>query len=135
VVHNAEAGIEYPYDPSQVFAVVSIKGQQHKVAKDDRIMCEKLPFEVGQQIELGEVLLVGTQDYTSVGRPVLDNAKVYATVEEKSTSEKVIVFKKRRRKGYQNNNSHVQELTYLRIDDIKHQLTEETMADYHELKV
>lgn len=46
-------------------------------------MVEKLDdFEVGQQIELEEVLLVGTKDYTSVGRPTVARAKVLATIEE-----------------------------------------------------
>ena len=45
--------------------------------------------------------MVGTQDYTSLGRPTVADAKVYATLEEISRSEKVIVFKKKRRKGYQ----------------------------------
>ena len=45
-------------------------------------MTELLPFEVGQQIELEEVLLVGTRDYTSIGRPTVEKAKVLATIEE-----------------------------------------------------
>jgi len=66
-----------------MFAVIRIKGLQYKVTKDDRVMVEKLDdFEVGQQIELEEVLLVGTKDYTSVGRPTVARAKVLATIEE-----------------------------------------------------
>ena len=57
---------------------------QYKVTKDDRVMCEKLPFEVGEQIELDEVLLVGAKDFTTVGRPLVDKAKILATVEETS---------------------------------------------------
>jgi hypothetical protein len=71
-VHDPESGIELPPNPSQIFAVVRIKGLQYKVTKDDRVMIEKLEgFEVGQQIELEEVLMIGTKDYTSVGRPVV----------------------------------------------------------------
>ena len=44
---------------------------QYKVAKDDRVMCEKMPFDAGQQIELEEILMVGTQDYTTIGRPLV----------------------------------------------------------------
>lgn len=47
-------------------------------------MCEKLDFEVGHQLELDEVLLIGTKDYTTIGRPVVQKAKVLATVEETS---------------------------------------------------
>jgi large subunit ribosomal protein L21 len=56
--------------------------------------------EVGQQIIFDKVLIVGTEDYTSIGRPSVPHARVYATLEEKTKSEKVIIFKKKRRKGY-----------------------------------
>ena len=41
-------------------------------------------FEVGTQIELEDVLLVGTKDYTCIGRPNVNKARVFATVEETS---------------------------------------------------
>ena len=44
-----------------------------------------------------DILMVGTTDYTSIGRPSVDRARVFATLEEKGTSDKVIVFKKKRR--------------------------------------
>ena len=101
VVHNIDNGIEYPFNPNQVFAVINMKGIQHKVAKDDRVILEWLPeFEVGQPIAIEDVLLVGTKDFTSIGRPTVANARVMATVEEHSKSQKVIIFKKKRRKGY-----------------------------------
>ena len=57
---------------------------QYKVTKDDRVMVEKLEYDVGQQIEFEEVLLVGTKDYTCVGRPTVKKAKILATVEEQT---------------------------------------------------
>ena len=44
--------------------------------------------------------MIGTPDYSSVGRPSVEKAKVYATLEEQSRTEKAIVFKKKRRQGY-----------------------------------
>ena len=89
-VHNPEEGITLPPNPEAIFAVIRIKGLQYKVTKDDRVMSELLEdFEVGTQIELEDVLLVGTQDYTCVGRPNVKNARVFATVEETSQTEKV----------------------------------------------
>ena len=43
-----------------MFAVLKIHNMQYKVAKDDRVMVEKINFEVGKQIEFDDVLLVGT---------------------------------------------------------------------------
>lgn len=71
-----------------------------KVMNNELIRVELLPFEVGQQICISDVLLVGTVDYTAVGRPNVQNCKVYATVETEAQCEKSIVFKKQRRKGY-----------------------------------
>ena len=78
------------------------------MTKDDRVMLEKLisddasddALDVGQQIIFDDVLIVGTEDYTSIGRPQVPHARVYATLEEKTKTEKVIIFKKKRRKGY-----------------------------------
>lgn len=65
-----------------MFAVVRLQGKQVKVVKDDLILADKLPFEVGSQLCLQEVLMVGTVDYTALGRPVVGNARVFATIEE-----------------------------------------------------
>lgn len=74
--------------------------------------------------------MIGTVDYTAVGRPNLMSARVYATVEEMTLSEKVIVFKKSRRKRYQKSQGHKQMLNIIRIDKIEHGLTEEEFSTY-----
>ena len=48
-----------------------------------------------------------------------------ATVEEKSLTDKVIVFKYKRRKGYHKNQGHRSDRTIVRIDKIEYKLTEE----------
>jgi large subunit ribosomal protein L21 len=83
-----------------MFAVMRIGNRQHKVTKDDRVMIEKIDIEVGQQICIEDVLMVGTEDYTAIGRPTVSNAKVYATLEELSQTAKVLYYKNKRRKGY-----------------------------------
>ena len=87
-------------------------------------MVEMIPFEVGQQICIDEVLMIGTKDYTAIGRPLVSAAKVYATVEELTQTEKVITFKHRRRKGNsQTSAGHRQNVNILRIDLIEHDVT------------
>jgi len=70
-VHNAENGVTLPHHPENVFAVIRLLGIQHKVSKNDRVMVEQLPYEVGTQICLNDILLVGTTDYTAIGRPLV----------------------------------------------------------------
>ncbi len=84
VVHgmDGEENVELTQPDYGMFAVVKIEDRQYKVMKDETIMLEKLPFEVGDKLTLDKVLLVGTKDYTSIGRPFIESARVLASVEE-----------------------------------------------------
>lgn len=68
--------ISIPAKDENLFAVISFKGLQHKITKDDTIILEKIPLKVGQNFVFDKVMLIGTTDYTSVGRPFIENAKV-----------------------------------------------------------
>ena len=105
-VHSPERGVSIPAHPEEIFAVIRVNGKQLKVLNDEVVRVERLPFEVGQQISITDVLMVGTMDYTALGRPNVENARVLATVEEEAQCEKTIIFKKRRRKGYQKSQGH-----------------------------
>lgn len=97
-------------------------------------MLEKVEgLEVGDTFFFENVLLVASDEYTSVGRPYIKTAKVLASVEEHSLTEKVIVFKKKRRKGYQRNKGHRQHVTLVRILKILHQPNESSLENYHSL--
>ena len=128
-VHNPEEGIALPPHPEKIFAVIRVAGLQYKVTKDDRVMCEMLPYDVGTQIELEEVLMVGTPDYTCVGRPTVINARVVVTVEETSQTEKTLIFKKRRRKDSQRHMGHRHWVTVLKIDRIVHDMDETVVME------
>ena len=132
-VHSAEKGVTIPAHPENMFAVVRFQGKQVKVVKDDLILADKLPFEVGSQICLSEILMVGTIDYTALGRPTVGNARVFATIEEKSQAEKVNIFKKKRRKGHQKAIGHRQIINVLRIDRIEHDINEAHFARENEV--
>ena len=130
-VHDLDQGISLPQHPEQIFAVMKVKGTQFKVTKDDRVIMENLgsDFKVGEQLVFDEILMVATPDYTSLGRPTVLNARVFATLDEISQSEKVIVFKKRRRKGYQKSQGHKQTLNVLKINRIEHIIDESSLSD------
>ena len=80
-------------------------------------------------------MMIGTKDYTSIGRPFVSTAKVYATIEEKSRTQKVIIFKKRRRKGYQRNKGHRQNIFQIRIENIVHTIGQQQIDNYRPLKL
>lgn len=86
----------------QKFAICQIGGSQYKVVKDDMIITEFMEgLDINTTIELDKVLMIGAKDYTLLGRPFVENAKVLATVEQQTLAEKELVYKKKRRKRYQ----------------------------------
>ena len=102
-----------------MFAVIRTGGKQYRVAKDDKIVVEKLTGEPGAMVELADVLMIGDDGKApTVGSPVIDKAAVFAEVVEQSRADKIIVFKKHRRKNYRRTRGHRQEQTVLRIVDV-----------------
>jgi len=101
------------------FAVVQVEGHQYKVTNGDRITVNRVPVEVGTQINLNKILLVGGKDFSAIGRPIVSNATVLATVEQHTRSAYTIAFKKRRRKNSKRWKGFQQQVTTLRIDDVK----------------
>jgi len=101
-----------------MYAVVRTGGKQYRVSPGDSIEVEKLPYEVGEQIELDQVLLVANGSGTTIGRPVVDGARVKATVTRQAKGRKVVIFKYQSSKRYRRRKGHRQQLTRLRIDEI-----------------
>ena len=107
-----------PASSGDRFAVVRLGGTQYKITKDDVIVAEKLDVEVGADLIIDEVLLVGSEAATVVGRPTVPNATVTCAVEEQTRDAKVVVFKKRRRQNSRRRNGHRRHVTLLRVTDI-----------------
>lgn len=101
-----------------MFAVVKTGGKQYRVAKDDVIVVEKLAGEPGATVELDQVLMLDDGKGLAIGAPLIDGARVAATVIDQARSDKIIVFKKKRRKKYRRTHGHRQDITVLRITDI-----------------
>jgi len=101
-----------------MYAVIKTGGKQYRVSPGDSIEVEKLPYEVGEQVELDEVLLVANGSGTQIGRPLVEGAKVKATVTRQAKGRKVIIFKYSPSKRYRRRRGHRQHFTRLRIDEI-----------------
>ena len=101
-----------------MYAIIKTGGKQYQVATGDRLLVEKLEGEVGDSIDLDEVLLVADGDAISVGQPVVEGAKVVATITDQGKHKKIRVFKKKRRKGYRLTQGHRQSYTALTIAEI-----------------
>jgi large subunit ribosomal protein L21 len=101
-----------------MYAIVEIAGLQYKVEKDQRLYVNRLNVEEGGKVKFDRVLLIDDNGKVQVGAPVIDGAKVEATVNGEVKSDKVLVFKKKRRKGYQKMNGHRQIFTSITINKI-----------------
>jgi large subunit ribosomal protein L21 len=101
-----------------MYAVVRTGGKQYRVAKDDVIVVEKLAGEAGADIELDQVLMLDDGGAPVIGTPLVDGARVAATVLDQSRADKIVVFKRKRRKDYRRTKGHRQHVTVLRVTDI-----------------
>ena len=101
-----------------MYAVIRTGGKQYRVTPNDVIEVERLAAEAGTAVEISEVLALNDKKSTVIGTPLVDGARVAATVLEHTRGDKVIIFKKRRRKNYRRRTGHRQNYTMLRIDEI-----------------
>ncbi|KAF6027288.1 MRPL21 [Bugula neritina] len=105
----------------RLFAVIYIGGHQFKVTTEDLLLIRtnrRFP-DVGDRICIEKVLLVGGKDFTMVGRPLLNNVRVEATVVEKTLSHRKIWFYFIRRKGVKKLKLIQDFLTVIRINSIE----------------
>lgn len=102
-----------------MYAVIETGGKQYRVAPGDTLDIERLDTEAGKPHTFDRVLLVATDGGVRVGTPAVSGAQVTADVTQHHRGEKKIAFKMKRRKGYQRTVGHRQELTRVKITDIK----------------
>ena len=101
-----------------MYAVIKTGGKQYKVAAGETLKVERLTADVGADVTLDQVLMVGDGDVVRLGQPTLAGATVNATVLAHGRGDKVKIFKMRRRKHYQKHQGHRQGYTELQIDGI-----------------
>ena len=101
-----------------MYAVVKTGGKQYKVAAGEKLKVEQIPADVGAEVILDQVLMVGDGDAVRLGQPNVTGATVKATVVAHGRGEKIRIFKMRRRKHYQKHQGHRQNYTELQIDAI-----------------
>ena len=89
-----------------MYAVVKTGGKQYKVAPGEKLKVEQIPADVGAQVTLDQVLMVGEGESVRVGTPTVAGVSVMATVVAHGRGDKVKIFKMRRRKHYQKHQGH-----------------------------
>jgi large subunit ribosomal protein L21 len=102
-----------------MYAVIETGGKQYRVEVGTELEVELLDAEPGASITLDRVLLVADGDVSAIGRPVVADAAVEAEVVRRDRGEKVVSFKYRPKARRRVKKGHRQELTILRITDVK----------------
>ena len=102
-----------------MYAVLETGGKQYRVTAGDTLEIERLAIEAGQPVTFDRVLLVNADGKLSVGSPTVASATVVADVVAHKRGAKLIAFKMKRRKGYHRTVGHRQELTIVKIKEIK----------------
>jgi large subunit ribosomal protein L21 len=101
-----------------VYAIIESGGKQYRVEPGAVVTLERLPGEVGSQVELDRVLLVSDGSTIRVGQPTVAGAKVISQIVAQSRGPKIDVFKFKRRKKYRRKTGHRQNLTEVRVAEI-----------------
>ena len=101
-----------------MYAVIKTGGKQYRVAAGEKIKVEQIPADVGAEITLDQVLMVGEGESVKIGAPIVNGAKVTAKVIAHGRGPKVKIFKMRRRKHYQKHQGHRQNYTEIQISGI-----------------
>ncbi len=101
-----------------MYAIVECGGRQYRAEEGHSFAVEKLPYEVGDSVELDSVLLLADGEEITVGQPTVDNVSVTATITEQYRGKKILVWKYRPRKRYRRKQGHRQSYTRLRIESI-----------------
>src|SRR5438045_6515156 len=101
-----------------MFAVIKTGGRQYRVVPDDVLEIGKIAGDVGTIVQLGEVLLVGG-DQPTLGAPTVAGASVAAEVLQHKRGPKIIAFKKRRRKNSRRKRGYRDEITALRVSELR----------------
>jgi large subunit ribosomal protein L21 len=101
-----------------MYAVIKTGGKQYRVATGEKLRIEQIPGNVGETVQFGEVLAVGSGETVKIGTPFVSGASVLATLVEHGRGDKVRIFKMRRRKHYQKHQGHRQNYTLVEINQI-----------------
>ncbi len=101
-----------------MYAIIRTGGRQYRAEVGANLDVDKLPYDVDHSFEIQDVLLVGDDDKTVIGQPLVEGASVKVTVVEQFRGEKIRVFRYRQRTNYRRTTGHRQYYTRLRVDAI-----------------
>ena len=102
-----------------MYAIVETGGKQYKIEEGEKLQVEKITAQVGETITLDKVLMINNDGEVHVGSPMIESAKVTATVVEQGKGKKIIVYKYKPKANYRRKKGHRQFFTEIQIEKIE----------------
>ena len=99
-------------------AIIVTGGKQYNVSEGDTLFIEKLDVNAGDAVVFDQVLAIVDGENTKFGTPVVEGAKVDATVVKNGKGKKIRIFKYTPKKGYRKRQGHRQPYTTVEINKI-----------------
>jgi len=100
------------------YAIVEDGGKQYRAVEGGTIEVDYYPAEIGEEVDLENVLLVVNEDKINVGTPYVEGATVQAKVAAQVKGPKLIVFRYKPKKRIRVKTGHRQKYTRLQIEAI-----------------
>jgi large subunit ribosomal protein L21 len=110
--------VEYFIWRLKIYAIIETGGKQYQVTEGQTIDVDRLEIAEGDSVQLDKVLLLADGDNVTIGKPLVDGARVLATAKNNGRGDKIIVFKYKAKVRYRRKQGHRQLLTTLSIDKI-----------------
>ena len=99
-------------------AIIVTGGKQYNVSEGDTLFIEKLDVNAGDSVVFDQVLAIVDGENTKFGAPVVEGAKVDATVVKNGKGKKIRIFKYKAKKDYRKKQGHRQPYTLVEITSI-----------------
>ncbi|MEO7431570.1 MAG: 50S ribosomal protein L21 [Dokdonella sp.] len=98
-----------------MYAVIVTGGRQYRVAQGETLRVEKLEGDIGSEIKLDQVLMLGEGEGITLGAPLIAGALVTVKVVSHGRADKIRIVKFRRRKHFRKETGHRQHYTEIEI--------------------
>lgn len=98
-----------------MYAIIVTGGRQYRVAQGETLRVEKLVADVGSEVKLDQVLMIGEGEGVTLGAPLVAGALVTVKVVSHGRGEKIRIVKFRRRKHHRKETGHRQHYTEIEI--------------------
>lgn len=95
-----------------MFAVVKSGGRQYKVRPDQELVVDRIPGEVGDEVELAANFLSDGNGFD------LSNRTARVEILEHLRGEKIHIYKYKPKKTYRKKTGHRQELTRVKVLEV-----------------